>query len=94
MNGESPSLPTSTLAPYPGNALNSPTHPTPVLNRLNSIEGKIDVGVSLLIYLTDFNAASINLTGGVGRGLFFLPQLARLNLANNRFNGTLLPDLG
>jgi len=50
--------------------------------------------MSLMIYLTDFDASSNRLWGPVGSGLFFLPQLARLNLANNRFNGTISSDLG
>jgi hypothetical protein len=46
------------------------------------------------VYLTDVDASYNNLTGAVGSGLFFLPQLARLNLAGNKFNGTLEPELG
>lgn len=63
-------------------------------NANNSLTGPITTGISLLIYLTDFDASRNQLDGEVKTGIFFLPQLARLNLAHNRFTGRLESDLG
>ena len=47
-----------------------------------------------MIYLTDLDASGNRMYGPIGRGMFFLPQLARLNLANNKFTSTLSTSLG
>jgi hypothetical protein len=47
-----------------------------------------------MIYMTDLDISGNGLSGPIGRGMFFLPQLARLNVANNNFTSTLNPSLG
>jgi hypothetical protein len=58
-------------------------------NASHSIQGSFDDRISLMIYLTDLDVSGNNFTGEIGRGVLFLPQIARLNLANNRFTGTI-----
>jgi hypothetical protein len=83
---------TNTVLPIAGPT--EPLSPPAATLITHSLVGEVNDGISLLIYLTDFDASGNHLTGAVGSGLFFLPQIQRLNIANNRFTGTLDPNLG
>jgi hypothetical protein len=82
-----------TILPPPPPPKHAHSH-TPARRNPLRLEGDLNDGISLLIYLTDLDASGNKLGGAVGSGLFFLPQIARLNLANNDFAGTLDPNLG
>ena len=71
------------------------TKPAPPQSRPPSrLTGPLTTKISLLIYLTELDASGNLLDGAVKTGIFYLPQLARLNLASNRFSGRLEADLG
>jgi hypothetical protein len=62
--------------------------------RADRLTGGFDDRISLMTFLTHFDVSGNKLSGSIGRGLWFLPQIARVNLANNNFTGTLNPSLG